>query len=382
MLNKKEELNRILIFTDKGKPGVRVAAELHKIAKSQQFKIVTAASPSKLRQMLEVISIRAVVIDVGRESGDTLTALRIMDGFPAIPLFIFNVFMLPRIEEKAREYDRIHYFENHNNLGEFISLILATLKRKKTGIIQGISLTHFLRLMNIEKWSGQVKVMTESNKGFLFLKAGRLIGATTGERTGPAAWEEMAAWGEIMVETFTDQLPPNIPGSTLQTAALSLKESPVSQPCTETNRAGAGNIDILHLRRKNRKITLDLKKLNRTLAEIRDIFSVSLLRSDIFFSDDGRSLAGWNSHPLACSRFAAITRSLINYLKISNFPTLGQYYLLDLEADQLLFVVVKDDLQWGFLLKGTKERLGFLLNVVLPKALAILADAVTIQLIE
>ena len=33
------------------------------------------------------------------------------------------------------------------------------------------------------------------------------------------------------------------------------------------------------------------------------------LRMDIFLSADGRSLAGWNSHPLACSAFAAITRS-------------------------------------------------------------------------
>jgi hypothetical protein len=66
-------------------------------------------------------------------------------------------------------------------------------------------------------------------------------------------------------------------------------------------------------------------------------------------------------------------------LQISRFPALGAYYLLDLAADQLLFIVVKDELQWGFLLKETKECLGLLLNIILPKALAILEDAVTIQ---
>lgn len=379
MLTKNQELSSILIFKDKGKPGVLVAAELHKFAKSQHFKIKTATDQSKLRQMLKNHTISAVVIDVGREIGDTLTILRILEGFPTIPLFIFNDFLLPRIEEKAREYGHIHYSENHNNLDDFISLILAAVHRKKPGIIQGISLSHFLQLMNIEKWSGQVTVTAGDNQGVLLLQNGRLISAAAGERTGHAAWEEMAAWEKITVETFAEQVPPNIPGDTLPTAALALKNSIYSHPGAETNQVGAGNIEILHLIRQNRKITLNLKKLNRAVAEIRDIFSASLLRTDIFLAKDGRSLAGWNSHPFACSSFAAITRSLKSSLQISHFPALGAYYLLDLDANQLLFVVVKDELQWGFLLKETKECLGLLLNIVLPKVLSILEDSVATQ---
>jgi hypothetical protein len=379
MLTKNQELNSILIFKDKGKPGVRVAAELDKFAKSQRFKIKTATDQSTLRQMLRNHTIGAIVIDVGREIGDTLTALRILEGFPTIPLFIFNGFLLPRIEEKVREYSHIHYSENHKNLDDFISMILAAVHRKKPGIIQGISLSHFLQLMNIEKWSGQVTVSAEGNQGVLLLQDGRLIRAAAGERTGHTAWEEMIVWEKIIVEIFAKQDPPNIPSGTLPTAALTLKKSISSHSGVETDGARDGNIEILHLIRKNRKITLNLKKLNRAVAEIRDIFSASLLRTDIFLAEDGRSLAGWNSHPLACSQFAAITRSLKSSLQISRFPALGAYYLLDLAADQLLFIVVKDELQWGFLLKETKECLGLLLNIILPKALAILEDAVTIQ---
>jgi nitrate reductase cytochrome c-type subunit len=379
MLTKNQELSRILIFKDKGKPGVRVAAELHKLAKSQRFKIETATDQSTLRQMLKNHTISAVVIDVGREIGDTLTIFRILEGFPTIPIFIFNGFLLPRIEEKAREYGHIHYSENHNNLDDFISMILAAVHKKKPSIIQGISLSHFLQLMNIEKWSGQVTVKAGDNQGVLLLQNGRLISVAAGERKGHAAWEEMAAWEKIIVETFAEQVPPNIPDSTLQKATLALKKSLSSHPYTATHQAGAGNIEILHLIRQNRKITLNLKKLNRAVAEIRDIFSASLLRTDIFLAEDGRSLAGWNSHPLACSQFAAITRSLKSALQISHFPAMGTYYLLDLDADQLLFVVVKDELQWGFLLKETKGCLGLLLNIILPKVLAILEDSIAIQ---
>ena len=381
MLTKNQELSSILIFRDKGKPGMSVAAELHTLVKSRHFKIKTVTEPSKLRQMLEDISIKAIVIDVGRESGDTLTALRILEGFPAIPLFIFNGFLLPRIEEKAREYSHIHYSENHSNLGGFIALILAAVNKKKQGIIQGISLAHFLQLMNIEKWSGQVTVTAGGKQGVLLLQNGHLISATAGEQTGHAAWEEMAAWGEIMVETFADQIPRKIQGDTMQTAALALKKTLHSHPSAEMDQIGAGNIEILHLIRPNKKIALNLKKLNLAVAEMREILSVSLLKTDIFLAENGRSLAGWNSQPLACSQFAAITKSLRSSLQTSRFPALGAYYLLDLDADQMLFIAVKDELQWGFLLKWTKKRLGLLLNIILPKALSILEDSVATRLI-
>jgi hypothetical protein len=374
MLTKNRELGRILIFNDKDRPGMGVAGQLHKSAQAENFKIKAASDPSTLRQMLENDDISAVVIDVGREIGDTLAALRILEGFPAIPLYIFNGFMLPRIEEKAREYGH-YYTENQDEFAEFITMIIAAAKRKKPAVIQGISLSQFLQLMNIEKWSGQVTVAADGKQGVLLLQDGRLISVAAGELTGHDAWEEMAVWNKIIVETFAGQLPLTITGGPVQ-AALDVKKHP-SHPAAESERARSGNIEVLHLIRQNGKIALNLKKLNLAVAEIRDILSDSLLRTDIFLADNGRSLAGWNSHPLACSEFAAITKSLKTSLQLSQFPPLGAYYLLDLDADQLLFIVLKGELQWGFLLKGTKERLGLLLNIVLPKALAILEDAVT-----
>jgi hypothetical protein len=378
MLTKNREPGQILIFKDKSGPGMGMAARLGKFAGAEHFKIVTAADPSTLRQMLENHAIRAVVIDVGREIGDTLAALRILEGFPTIPLFVFNGFMLPRIEEKAREY--CHYYsENQNQLDEFMSVVLASMHRKQAAIIQGISLSQFLQLMNIEKWSGRVTITAETGQGVLLLQDGRLISAAAGERTGPEAWEEMAAWEKIVVEIFADPLPAGMPGEKSSGAAKRVEKSRPSFPDQEADRSGGGNIESLQLVHENTKVVLNLKRLNLAVAEIRDILSPSLLRTDIFLAYNGRSLAGWNSHPLACSQFAAITQSLKSSLQISRFPALGAYYLLDLEADQLLFIVLKGELQWGFLLKETKERLGLLLNIVLPKALAILDDAVAVR---
>ncbi len=379
MLNAKQASSRILIVKVKGKPGMRVATELHKLARTQHFEIMTAAGKSKLRHMLETLSICAVVIDVGREIGDTLTILRILEGFPAIPLFIFNSFILPRIEEKAREYNQIHYFENHNDFNKFITEIVAAVNRKKQGAIQGISLSAFLQLMNSEKWSGQVTVKAGNDQGNLYLQNGRLVNAITGELTGRVAWEKMAAWEKISVETLAVRVQAKLAASILPAPSPAFNQPVPALPTKISKQSDSGNIEMLHLIRPNRKIILNLKKLNLAVAEIRDILSTALLRTDIFLVEDGRSLAGWNSYPLACSRFAAITKSLIHSLQISGFPRLGAYYLLDLDNNQLLLIAIKNELQWGFLLKGTKERLGLLLNIVLPKAIQALGESHSIQ---
>jgi hypothetical protein len=379
MLTKNQGPGSILIYKDKGKPGVRVAAELQKSAKSQHLKIITATGLEKLRQMLKNNTFDAVIIDVGREIGDTLGALRILKGVPAIPLFIFNGFLLPRIEEKAREYSQIHYFENHNAVGNFVSVILAAIHNKKLNVNQGISLVQFLQLMKIEKWSGQVTVTARGDQGILLLQDGRLLSVAAEELAGRIAWKKMAAWENIVVETSAGRFPANLTGGKLPASTQAPNGSHYPPPSQETEQPVAGSIESLQLIRKNTKIALNLKKLNLGVFEIREILSTSLLRTDIFLSNNSRSLAGWNSTPLACSQFAAITRSLINSLQISGLPPLGEYYLLDLDADHLVFVVVKGELQWGFLLKGTKERLGLLLNIVLPKAARALEEAVVVE---
>ncbi len=341
--------------------------------------MATAADPESLRQKLEDQSISAVVIDVGREIGGTMTVLRIMKRFPTIPLFIFNGFMLPRIEEKTREYDLVHYYESQNQLDDFIAMVLAVVDRKKPAVSRGISLPQFLQLMNIEKWNGRVTITTGADQGILYLQDGRLVGAATGKLTGHDAWDKMASWENVSVETLSGRLPADIPGACIHQPAPAINKNAVLAPGTNSAQGNAGIIETLHLIRQNRRITLNLKTLNLAIEAIRDVLLTSLLRTDIFLSNNSLSLAGWNSHPLACSKFAIITRSLIASLQLSGFPSLGAYYLMDLNDDQLLFMVVTDELQWGFLLQGVKNRLGLLLNIVLPQALKALAECLSVQ---
>lgn len=379
MSNQDSTLSRILILRDRCKPGMGVAAKLRRFARSGNFLVVTSADMVSLRPILEEQPISAVVIDVGREVGATLAALRILKGFPAIPLFIFNGFLLPRIEEKAKERKRVHYFESQSRWGDFLTLILAAGAEKNRAEGHGISLMQFRQLLNLEKWNGWVTVSSGADQGKLFFQDGRLIGVATDELTGSPAWKRMAAWEKISAETCADKPPIAIAGIKISAGAQASNKTASSLPGKKADPATAGNIESLHLVRQNKKIALNLMKLNLGVMEIREALAAQLLMTDIYLSNNSRSLVGWNSNPLACSKFSAITRSLIHSLQTSGFPKLGAYYVLDLDDDQLVFIVVRDELQWGFLLKGVKDRLGLLLNIVLPKALKTLDESLAVE---
>jgi hypothetical protein len=372
MLDSEQETGRILIVKDAAKAKSPLAAELERSAAAQRSSVLIATDPARLRQLLDSGDIDAMVIDVGREIGHALTALRVLKGFPGIPVFVCNSFMLPRIQEKVREYGHIHYWENQNSMEELIRSVLDTVRQKKSDRIQSISLAGFLRLMKKEKWSGQVKVMAGEESGILSLQDGRLADAAAIGLTGQAAWEKMAAWENIAVETSIQPVPAR-PRQPRTPAAAARDHGPVS------GQADAGNIEMLCITRPDRKIAFNLKKLNQAVESMRAMLPGQLLRTDIFLTENGRSLAGWNSHPLACSSFAVITKSLKNSLQQCSFPDPGAYYLLDLADDQIVFMALCDELQWGFLITRAKEQLGLLLNIVLPRALKALRESLAIE---
>lgn len=372
---------RVLVCENRSKPGMGMAGELAKFARDHHFEIVTATSREAALRLLQAQPFAIALIDVGRESGEARALLRtIGDGLPSLPLFVFNGFLIPGIAEKAREYEQVQYCENPGDLTQFISLILEGLSGKKKGTIEGILLTNFLDWLNNEKLSGQVVVSSGSKKGVLFFQAGRLIGASSGDtQGGQTALAEISTWEKVTVEIKEGPLPKD--------AAFLRASSPAPAPRKRQGFARApqglegsdSNIETLRLTRKGKTIVLHIKELKLLVAATRDMLSDALLRMDIFLSMDGRSLAGWNSHPLACSVFAGITRSLGDALEACRFPALGRYYMLDLAQGQLLLVLVCGELHIGMLLASDKFHLGLLTNVILPKAAKALNDSYTVE---
>lgn len=364
----------MLVFENRDAQGMRVAAGLKKCSSPDAVCVVTASDLPALRRLLRTRAFAAVIIEVGREAGDALAALRLLGkGDPVTPLYVYNGFMLPRIADKSAEYEQMRYFDDHANFDRFLAMILDELARKKRGIIHGIALGSFLQLMNSEKFSGQIIVTTEGKKGVLFLLNGQLLGASVNDSRQDTALAEMSEWQKVTVEIMETEPAEALAASQARTAAPPSEKTMAAPPAGQP--AATGHIDTLRFELLGKKVILDIKKLNAALVEVQDLLADHLVRMDIFLSANGRSLAGWNSQPLACSAFAAVTRSVMASLRQSTFPRLRHYYLLDLADEHTAMIMTENELQWGMLLRGAKRHMGLLLNVVLPIALKALTES-------
>jgi ActR/RegA family two-component response regulator len=378
-MNTKPGARRVLVCENRDKPGIGIAAELEKFAWGQHFEIATAAGRKEARSLLQARPYACAVIDIGREGGEAQALVRFIgEGFPSLPLFVCNGFQIQGIAVRVQEYERIHYCEDPQDLDRFIALILEELSGRKKGTIEGILLANFLEWLAEEKLSGQVIVRQGRKKGILYMDQGRLIGASSGNPRDRMALAEISSWEKVNVEIMEGPVhgQPFPKGTPPASAAA---ERSLVQPRHRAAAGGGSNIRTLRLTRKGRSIVLRIEKLQRLIAAVRDMLGDALLRTDAFLSAEGHSLAGWNSHPKACSAFAGITRALIDLLAASRFPAMGNYYLLDLAEGRQALVIVSGDVQLGILLIRSRVPQGLLTNIVIPKTLAALQESYVIE---
>ncbi len=114
---------------------------------------------------------------------------------------------------------------------------------------------------------------------------------------------------------------------------------------------------------------MNVKKLNEAIEVLKEDLGNALLACDIWLTGTGQSIAGYNSNPQATALFERVTEFMTKALKGAGFPGLKDYYLLDLEGDNVVVVMqLKNNYQWGMLVDGKKVQLGLLLNIALPNA--------------
>ena len=122
---------------------------------------------------------------------------------------------------------------------------------------------------------------------------------------------------------------------------------------------------------------MNIVKLRKFIEEVKEDCGPGFLATDVFATSDGQSIAGYNSNHQACALMNKLTQDLDSSLKESNFPEVGNYYLLDLVDNKMVVVVTLGDYQWGMLLDKTQVQLGLFLNIILPKAMDLFEEAIT-----
>ncbi len=121
---------------------------------------------------------------------------------------------------------------------------------------------------------------------------------------------------------------------------------------------------------------MNVKKLKQAVEVLKEDLDGALLGCDIWPTNTGTSIVGYNPNPKATALFERVTDYMFKALEGAGFPALDKYYLLDLEGGNLVVVLqFKEGYQWGMLVDSNKVQLGLLLNVAIPNARKALLEA-------
>ncbi len=122
-----------------------------------------------------------------------------------------------------------------------------------------------------------------------------------------------------------------------------------------------------------------LEALRECILFAKEELGEGLVSSDIY-SDDGLPVVeGHNSNPKAAALFANITDYIRKAVKSSGFPTLGDYYMVNLEGDNLVIILLTEHFQWKMLIDHRKIKLGYLFSIFFPEAIKKFKEAVEVR---
>jgi|GEM_PF-1010591 hypothetical protein len=211
-------------------------------------------------------------------------------------------------------------------------------------------LKDILHLAEILKSDCELEINSAGHKGRIRISDGKVTNSEINNKTGTIALKEMLNFIEGSI-----------------TKNLFEKKSVNFHLSTEDN-----NNQLI----TNNKIdTMNVKKLNASMDALKEDLEDALIASVIWTTADGQSIAAINPQPKAAALFNQVTGSISKTLSNSGFPGLNKYYLLDLEQNTMILILVFKDHQWGMLVDSSKIQLGLLLNVAMPNAFAGFEDA-------
>jgi hypothetical protein len=106
--------------------------------------------------------------------------------------------------------------------------------------------------------------------------------------------------------------------------------------------------------------------INRAVDNVVRELGNALISSDVWNINDGESIAGYNSQPMASALFNQITGYINEALEQSEYPKLDRYYILQLKEGKMVLVIPFGEFLWEMLIDTKKARLGVLLNSTIP----------------
>jgi CheY-like chemotaxis protein len=175
-----------------------------------ELEVVTAVNGAEAVEALRSNEIDVVVTDL---------EMPVMDGFallahmsrqaPTIPVLVMTAYATPAARERLHGLGLDDVLEKPLRLDRLLDGIRGALARRARGFLEGISLTSILQLLEMERKTVMLRILSVQRHGTMCFNDGKLVDAEAlgGSLTGDDAAMEIISWDDAAVEIDDDRRP-------------------------------------------------------------------------------------------------------------------------------------------------------------------------------
>ncbi len=192
-------MKKVLIVDDEKSFLLSLEAGLKQYA--QEFTTVTAENGKVAVTILKDTKIDLVVTDLNMPEMDGFQLLALMTkSYPHIPVIISTAYTTPAIKNRVEILGSFRIQEKPINFKELAENILSSLKAMDSSYLRGVTLPAFLQLVEMERKTCTLKIISKNMSGFLCFRDGELLDATTNVERGESAAYDIISWDDVEIE--------------------------------------------------------------------------------------------------------------------------------------------------------------------------------------
>lgn len=166
-----------------------------------RIELLTAKNGKEALGVLRSRPIDLVVTDLKMPEVDGFELLATMSRtWPDIPVLVMTAFGTPEIEKKLRGQGLTHYLEKPLAFKVLADRVLGTLQTSASGAVKGITLPSFLQIIQLDRKTCVLRIVSQDRAGLLRFERGELIDAATGSLSGDDAAFEIVCWDDTQIE--------------------------------------------------------------------------------------------------------------------------------------------------------------------------------------
>jgi DNA-binding response OmpR family regulator len=192
-------MKKILLVDDE--PAVLFALSEALVDRRRGIQVVTASDGREAMAVLEAQPIHLVVTDLRMPDVDGFELLaHLRRNHPGLPVILMTALGTAETTSRLGSAGAIECLSQPFDVAVLKRQIQDMLALRVRGRVENISLSSFLQLLEIERKTCTLHVTAGERDGRLSFRAGKLMGAETGDLTGTDAALEIVSWEHADIE--------------------------------------------------------------------------------------------------------------------------------------------------------------------------------------